>query len=249
MYVDDGSSHDIHVTADGQEYDAQANYDSHHDGVTDSVMVETDYGHIEYIDSHHSGHADVLREVDSQGKVIQEAHFDASTGQWVAAGPNAADTSHTATGPMVVDTANGDHAVGPPTVDTSGSGVPDTAVVRGEDGSIVMYTDTDGDGKADVEVEITKDGQVTVLEHTGPHQWTQVEHGHIDSTGAYVPDSSSAKDPTTDSVWAAIDGRGGGAGRNDAQSSSAATAVSIDAITGQWVAAGPVASTGDSSWV
>jgi hypothetical protein len=112
-----------------------------------------------------------------------------------------------------------------------------------------MYTDTDGDGKADVEVEITKDGQVTVLEHTGPHQWTQVEHGHIDSTGAYVPDSSSAKDPTTDSVWAAIDGRGGGAGRNDAQSSSAATAVSIDAITGQWVAAGPVASTGDSSWV
>src|SRR4030088_348977 len=102
MYIDDSSSHDIHVTADGQEYDAQANYDSHHDGVTDSVMVETDYGHIEYIDSHHTGHADVLREVDSQGKVLQEAHFDASTGQWVAAGPNAADTSHTATGTMVV---------------------------------------------------------------------------------------------------------------------------------------------------
>jgi hypothetical protein len=123
-------------------------------------------------------------------------------------------------------------------------------VVRGDDDSIVMYTDTDGDGKADVEVEISKDGQVTVLEHTGPHQWTQVEHGRIDSTGAYVPDSSGAQDPTTDSVWATTDDRGGnGAGRNGAQGSGAATAVSIDAITGQWVAAGSVVPTGEGSWV
>jgi hypothetical protein len=232
VYLDDsGQHHDIHVTVEGQDYHAEANYDSHHDGITDSVVVETDHGYIEYTDSHHTGDADVMRELDDHGNVVSEAHFDKATGHWVAADPHASDSgnSHSATSAMVVDTADGDRAVGPATVDTSGSGVPDTAVVHNDDGSVAMYTDTDGDGKADVEVVISKDGEVTILEHSGQHQWTQVEHGHIDSTGTYVPDAG-VTDPTHDSLWA-IDAMG-------THSGGAASAVRIEEIAGYWVAAG-----------
>lgn len=211
MYIDDsGQPHDVRVTVDGEEYQAEANYDSHHDGVLDSVLAETDHGLIEFIDSHHTGDADVLREFDDDGSVVAEAHFDPATGEWIETDPYAPDSAGGAGHTMVVDTAEGDREIGPATVDTSGNGIADTAVVQGEDGSLTMYTDVDGDGKADVEVVISKAGEVTVREHSGEHQWTQTEQGHLDSNGAYVRDGGSG-DLTHDDLWGMADEGGGDA--------------------------------------
>ena len=57
-------------------------------------------------------------------------------------------------------------------------------------GDTVLYTDSHGDGQADVATEITPDGQVVIADHTADHQWTEVQHGHLDANGKYVDDGT-----------------------------------------------------------
>jgi hypothetical protein len=113
-------------------------------------------------------------------------------GQWeqVSAGQQSAGGNETIT----VDTAHGEQTVGPATADTTNSGHNDTAVVTDDQGNTWMYTDVDGDGKADYAMEIDSHGQVTISQHTGEHQWTEVELGHIDGQGNYQQDAIGSGD-------------------------------------------------------
>lgn len=79
--------------------------------------------------------------------------------------------------------------VGDPTVDIDKDGQPDTAVVKGADGSTTGYTDRDGDGQADQITQISADGKVViaVAEDGG---WHVVATGHIDADGSMVQDAS-----------------------------------------------------------
>lgn len=187
MYIDNSGAdgHELKIEVDGHEYTAEETESYHHDGTMDTAEVDgDDGGHVDYTDTDHDGTADLAVKYGADGQVIAEGHYDASTGQWNQA-------SAGGSGSMTVDTDHGEQNVGPATADTTGSGHNDTAVVTDDAGNTVLYTDTDGDGKADYAMEIAADGQVTISEHTGEHQWTEVEHGHIDGSGQYQKDTAA----------------------------------------------------------
>lgn len=259
MFIDDGTAGDsgeLHIDVDGHEYVEQENYSYSQDGIVDSVAVETaDGGHIVYTDSHHDGVADVVTEYDSAGDQTQQAHYDASTGHWIddAANSGATPPPEPGTqagdsgghgGDITVDTTNGPVNVGPATVDTNDDGHPDTAVVHDAHGDTVLYTDSHGDGKADVATVLTPDGQVVIADHTGDHQWTEVQHGHIGSDGRYTEDGSAdspftppvaADAPSQEVVDAADDRHWSGWAGAFSEAGSAQGVVRIDSATGQWI--------------
>lgn len=198
MYIDDGSAGDngeLHIDVAGHEYTEQENFSYANNGIDDSVMVDSgDGGHLIYTDTGHSGNADLVTEVDAQGTVVQQAHFDASSSQWINAGSGQATPANGApngTGApgeqIVVDTGSGRQSVGAATV-ASGGGAPDTAVVTDGQGDTVLYTDTNHDGVADQAVAISADGHVVVADDAGNGHWVTVEHGHLDSNGQIVID-------------------------------------------------------------
>lgn len=239
MYIDEtgGADGEIKVTVEGEEYTAEETYSYHHDGVNDSAIVDTgDGGHLVFTDSHHTGHADLLTTLDSHGNVVSQATYDEHSGEWVASGTT--ETGDHQTGgdhrseTIVVDTKDGHKDVGPPTEDTDGDGVPDTAVVRDADGNTWLYTDTHHSGHADLATEITPTGQVIMSERTGDNDWTEVERGHLDRNGQFVPDSQNgASQPVRadhDSFWDSAAQPGGG-------QQEPSGVLRIDAATGQWV--------------
>ena len=183
MYIDNSGAdgHELKIEIDGHEYTEDASESYHGDGVMDTAEVDTDDGRVDYTDTDHDGTADLATRYDDHGQLVSQSHFDAATGQW-------SQTSGAPAGSMTVDTAHGDQNVGPATADTTNSGHNDTAVVTDADGNTFLYTDTDGDGRADYAMEIDAKGQVTISQHTGEHQWTEIEHGHIDSGGHYQQD-------------------------------------------------------------
>jgi hypothetical protein len=153
---------------------------------------------------------------------------------------------------ITVDTAHGQHAVGPATVDTNNDGRPDTAVVHDAQGDTVLYTDSHGTGQADIATELTPDGQVVIADHTGPHQWTEVQHGHLDGSGQFHQDgtaggeftppvpATAAADTAADQHWSDTDGDESGWAApfnrtSFSETGSARGVVRIDATTGQWI--------------
>lgn len=278
MYIDNGGdpgdSGELKIDVDGHEYTEQENYSAEHNGVIDSVAIDTADGHhLVYSDDHHSGTADVVTEYDAQGDEVRTAHFDADTGRWIdtdgsgqddGSGSAAGDAGHGGGAEsMSVDTPGGERNIGPATVDTTNSGHPDTAVVHDGNGDTIMYTDTNGDGQADVATEITPDGHVVIAEHTGAHQWTVVEKGHLDGDGRYhsdgeasgpfdpqvgtpaaEPGGSSGQDVADDHYWTAEQAATtAGAEAETATISQAVNSmfgagqgvVRIDSGTGQWI--------------
>lgn len=265
MYIDDGSAGDpgeLTIDVDGHEYTEAENFSYQHDGVVDSVAVdEADGGHVVYTDTGHTGHADLVTEYDAHGTELRAAHFDQHSGAWLDDGPaqdptagadgQAADQAGTtATATISVDTPDGPRGIGPATVDTNDDGHPDTAVVHDANGNTVLYTDSHGTGQADVATEITPDGHVVIAEHTGPHRWTTVERGHLESGqyqrdaqagGEFTPtvgaDGSGVRDTADDANWgadAAASDESGWAGAFSGRG-SAQGVVRIDANTGQWI--------------
>jgi hypothetical protein len=264
VYIDDGGAGDdgeLRIDVDGHEYTEQENFSYANNGVDDSVMVDTaDGGHLIYTDTGHTGGADLVTEIDSQGDVVEQAHFDAHTGQWLDDGTGApdggADGAGGAPGPgeqIVVDTAGGNQSVGAATVASHG-GTPDTAVVTDSQGDTVLYTDTNHDGVADQAVDITADGHVVVADDSDGH-WVEAEQGHLDGSGQIVIDGPAGggwtppADVTPESSagsGAAEPPAGGGthladtsdaawgASRHGAGDSSAGV-VRIDSMTGQWI--------------
>jgi hypothetical protein len=256
VYIDDGAageSGELRIDVDGHEYVEQEDYSYAQDGIVDSVAVETgDGGHIVYTDGDHDGVADVVTEYDAAGDETQQAHYDATTGHWIDVTPT--DGSTAPTDPTVqqaqgadtitVDTTNGPVKIGPATVDTNNDGRPDTAVVHDSHGDTVLYTDSHGTGQADVATEITPDGEVVIADHTGEHEWTEVQHGHLTADGQYATESTGAtpftppvpeaaqqqpvQDVADDRHWS------GWAGAFS-ETGSAQGVVRIDSATGQWI--------------
>ena len=182
-------------------------------------MDGDDGGHTAYTDTDHDGTADLATMYDADGHAVGQAHYDAATGQWTqsaAAG---------AAGGITVDTDHGEQNVGPATADTTGSGHNDTAVVTDDAGNTILYQDVDGDGKADYAMEIAANGQVTISEHTGEHQWTAIEHGHIDDSGNYQKASSASllHFGADDASWGGPEHQADGQGL-----------VRTDSATGEW---------------
>ncbi|HEX4704615.1 MAG TPA: hypothetical protein VH352_20980 [Pseudonocardiaceae bacterium] len=251
MYIDDGTAGELRADVNGHEYAEQENYSYADDGVVDSVSVDGgDGGHIVYTDTDHDGTADLVTEYDGHGDEMRQAHYDAATGQWIDLSADAHQAAAVAPDTITVDTANGPHDIGPATVDTNNDGRPDTAVVHDANGDTILYTDSHGDGQADVATELTPDGQVVIADHTGPHEWTEVQRGHLDATGGYQLDTESgaeftpavgpepAQDTPDDQHWSGgarhqSDESGWAAAFSD--SGSAQGVVRIDATTGQWI--------------
>ncbi|MCP2261935.1 hypothetical protein LX15_005662 [Streptoalloteichus tenebrarius] len=252
MYIEnDGGDGDLKITVDGEEFTAEANYDQDHDGVDDTAMVQTDDGYLAYTDTDHDGDADVLTMLDRQGRVVGQARFDASSGQWVDTGKAGGGGDHRETASrdgsaMVVETRDGERTVGPATEDLNQDGKADTTVVRDDDGDVILFTDTDGDGDADAATEISKDGKVTIREHQGHGDWKVVEQGHINKDGTYSKDAFSgndaddagdagdAADPAGDAAWS--DAAWSESGTAPAGTgSTGGSAVSVDPVTGRWI--------------
>jgi hypothetical protein len=234
VWVDDSNGTDadasstagMEVHVDGQDYHADVNYDSDHDGVNDTAIVEHDDGTAqEFIDTNHDGVADEYIHLDAQGNTDVDAHYDNASGQWVGGSSGGTggdsggtDTSAGQAGDMHADLPDGSADVGHATVDTNNDGVADTAIVHFDDGSVGSYTDKDGDGQADVIVELSPDGTTTTYEHTGDHQWTEVG-----GAGGAVAETPSHVAADSDATW--------GSGGTDVLEGVA----KIDSATGQWI--------------
>lgn len=100
-------------------------------------------------------------------------------------GDDAGETSSTVI--SVVDDQGRSVDVGPPTVDMDGDGTPDTAVVQGDGGSTIGYTDRNGDGEADQITEITADRHVTISVVNSAGDWEVAQTGTLDANGHFVP--------------------------------------------------------------
>jgi hypothetical protein len=250
VYIDDGTAGELRVDVNGHEYTEQENYSYADDGVVDSVSVDTDDGgHIVYSDTGHTGTADLVTEYDAHDDEVRQAHYDTTTGQWIDLAADDHLAAATTPETITVDTANGPHDIGPATIDTNNDGRPDTAIVHDANGDTILYTDSHGDGQADVATELTPDGQVVIADHTGTHQWTEVQRGHLDATGGYQLDTEKgaeftpavgpepANDTPDDQHWSQTTRQGDESGWAAAFSDygSAQGVVRIDATTGQWI--------------
>lgn len=223
------------VTVDGADYHGEASEDMNQDGQNETILQKTEYGYDQFSDSDGDGHADLYVERDENGKVVSAAKFDPASGDWHAIDPETgqptgdgspSDTDTTGgdtggNGEMTVDTPDGETKVGAPTVDSDGDGTKDTTVVRGEDGSMAMYTDANGDGQADIEQKVDAQGNVVISRHTGGGEWEEVERGRINEHGEYEPSAGSGA--ASDQLW------GGG------QQTSTEGVARIDSTTGQWI--------------
>lgn len=233
MYIDEtgGADVELTVTVEDEEYTAQATYDLNDDGVEESAVVETDDGgHLAFSDVDGDGDADLMSMFDSDGELVSQARFDEYSGEWIAVDPGDAQqqTNANASQSIVVDTENGDQDVGPATEDTDGDGKADTAIVKDDEGDTWLFTDGDGDGEADLATEITGAGEVTMSKHTGEDQWTEVEHGHLDSDGTYMPDAKIG-------VLSEADDSAGWLDEPEGRTDTVSGVVRIDAMTGQWI--------------
>lgn len=221
MYSDESAA-DLTVTVEDEDYQAEAVVDLDDDGVQDTAMVETDDGAITFTDTDADGRADLMTQLDADGDIIAQATFDESTGEWVHV-----DTELTvyagSEGSMTVDTPRGEIELGAPTHDTDNDGKADSLVIHGPGGTMI-FTDADEDGDADYITAITDDGQVTITEHTGDGEWTEIGHGGgLDGELGGDGDNRHAESGTIteESNWSA------------AQADS--SVVHIDPSTGNWI--------------
>lgn len=232
-------SEDMTVTVEGQEYSADINTDINDDGVADTAVIERPDGTTQaFVDKDGDGDADAYIKLDEQGDVIARASYNEETGEWVSAEPGGeqeGDRTQTSTDVMTADLPSGDVTVGPPTVDTNDDGVPDTAVVQGEQGNTMMFTDVDGDGDADVLVVVEPDGDYTTYEHVGENEWRQVDSGTLEQQSNLAGDSASGFAAASGSETTGGAEASGVRGWGGSESSDVSGVARIDPRTGQWI--------------
>lgn len=218
-----GSTDALTVHVDGQDYQAEINYDVNEDGVDDTAIVQHADGTAQaFIDTDHDGVADQYAVLDETGHVTEEAVYDESSGSWVEAsggdhgGDDGGQDAGTG-GHIHADLPEGEVDAGPATIDTNHDGTNDTAVVETKSGGTIAFTDRDGDGEADIAVETDAAGDTKTYEHTGHGEWTEVNSG---MAGAV---ESGSGDPASDAEW-------GAAGTQTLDG-----VARIDSGTGQWI--------------
>jgi len=185
------------------------NQDLDGDGVSESVAVRTQDGHVLIVsDTDADGAADQLIDIDPDtGHALwmaQDAH-----GQWAqtqhghvdGSGALVVDETGKASGAELPSGMTGEEqltvpvggrhvAAGPATIDSDGDGVADTVSVPGVGGSTQYYQDADGDGVADRAWTVNLDG-------------TRSAEYSIDATGRWVQTPS----------WENVGWPAGGSGR------------------------------------
>lgn len=202
MYIEDtaGGDGDIKVTVNGEEYTSEANHDLDGDGIDDTVAVLTENGHIAYFDEDGDGEADLMQSIDQHGTVLEQARYEDGSGDWIGEPPHrqpgADEDDDRGAGSLVLRTPEGERHIGPPTEDTDGDGVPDTAVISTSEGT-ALVTDADGDGVADQVVRISDSGSVVIDKRTAGGAWEQVERGGLGQDGGYRPTAAA----TDDASW------------------------------------------------
>ncbi|MFE0020032.1 hypothetical protein [Amycolatopsis sp. NPDC059021] len=236
MWVDESGGTDadasgpnaMTVHVDGQDYQAEVNYDANEDGTNDTALVQHDDGTAQaFIDTNHDGVADQYVVIDSTGHAVDQAVYDERSGQWVHSGGHhtGGDDSGRDSGSgghIHADLPSGEVDAGVATIDTDHDGHNDTAVVQTKDGGTIAFTDKNGDGEADIAVQTDASGHTTTFEHTGKGQWTQTGSGLMDSESA--PSAAmSGGDPASDAAW----GRPG--------TETLEGVAKIDSGTGQWI--------------
>ncbi|CAM3923089.1 DUF6802 domain-containing protein [Kibdelosporangium persicum] len=205
-----GHGDEMTVTVDGEQYELETEFDLNKDGDNDTAIVTADDGsQVAFTDSDNDGDADVAVELDDKGNVVGAARYDSASGEWVPIDPKTGEATTGSGGAghesgagsggpasaagedITVDVPDEaeDMSAGAATVDMNKDGKNDTAVVQSEDGDLYAFTDADGDGEADQMTVIESDGSVTISQHTGEDEWAEVEKGHLDSQGNYVPDT------------------------------------------------------------
>ncbi|SFA79697.1 hypothetical protein SAMN05216266_101487 [Amycolatopsis marina] len=218
-----GSSDEITVTVEGEEYVAEINFDIDEDGVDDTAIIEHADGTGQaFVDVDGDGQADEYIQLDAQGDVLTHAEYDEASGDWVSVEPGSGDSGDTQTGssgPMTADLPDGQVEVGPATVDTNDDGINDTAVVQDETGTTTAFTDVDSDGEADVAVIIDQNGGSTSYEHTGDGEWTE-----LDTTSNAVGVTGVAAG-ASDAAW----------GAEQSGTEQVEGVARIDSATGQWI--------------
>ncbi|WP_290056749.1 hypothetical protein [Amycolatopsis solani] len=229
MWVDESGGSDtdasgtnaMTVHVDGQEYQAEVNYDLNEDGVNDTAIIEHDDGTSQaFIDTNHDGEADQYAVLDENGKVVDQAVYDEASGEWVESHGGGHDDSgsgrdDSSGGHIHADLPDGEVDAGAATIDTDHDGHNDTAIVETKSGGTIAFTDKDGDGEADIAVQTDADGTTTTFEHSGPGQWTEVSSG--------LMDSGSEGDPSADAAW------------GEAGTQTLEGVARIDSGTGQWI--------------
>jgi hypothetical protein len=228
MWVDESGGSDasgpdaMTVHVDGQEYQAEVNYDLNEDGVNDTAIIEHDDGTSQaFVDTNHDGEADQYAVLDASGHVVEQATYDEASGEWVESHGGGHDDSGTtgrddgSGGHIHADTPDGEIDAGVATIDTNHDGHNDTAIVETKSGGTIAFTDKDGDGEADIAVQTEADGTTTTFEHSGPGQWTEVSSG--------LMDSGSDGDPASDAAW------------GEAGTQTLEGVARIDSGTGQWI--------------
>ncbi|MBE7161734.1 MAG: hypothetical protein INR72_10835 [Williamsia herbipolensis] len=185
--------------------------DSDHDGVADSVIIGVDDKTVMFTDTDGDGEADQRTVYDSDGNVVDQKDLDSTgpddsdsdsttpdssdgggSGSDTTSPDEPDDTQNSQDGVItMVDDEGRSVDVGPPTVDMDGDGTPDTAVVQGDDGSTIGYTDRNGDGEADQITRITADRHVSILVVDSSGEWVVAQTGTLDENGHFVPDEGS----------------------------------------------------------
>lgn len=189
----------IELDVNGRSTDVTATVDTDHDGRADTALIDSGDGNkVAITDTDHDGTADHALLIDDQGRVIDSAAFDQSTGEWHDDGGAAtSSTDSTASDGATTDTttpsssttgsteqieldADGRSVRLDTTVDTDHDGRGDTAIVDSGDGSRVAITDTDHDGKADEAALVDSSGHVVDTAHIDPRtgEWVQGSDSH-----------------------------------------------------------------------
>ncbi|MEJ7648047.1 MAG: DUF6802 family protein [Nakamurella sp.] len=195
-----------------------ATYDSDHDGVADSVIIGIDDHTVMFTDADGDGEVDSRTTFDTDGEVLEQKNVSGedattsssdstdsggdtggdTTGGDTTGGDTTGDGETSSTVISVVDDQGRSVDVGPPTVDMDGDGTADTAVVQGDGGSTIGYTDRNGDGEADQITEITADRHVTISVVNSAGDWEVAQTGTLDANGHFVPSEGSGT--TTDDL-------------------------------------------------
>ncbi len=238
-YGDDGSTdtsggHDeMVVEIDGEEYQAEENYDMDSDGANDTAVVETDSGYVGFEDSDGDGTADIAVEYDENGDPVAAAEYDESSGEWEATDvntlPEPVGGDGTDDGPGAgSDSTDTTDTSGDPTstTDTQGSGGEDINVdMPGEDVDAGPATyDTDGDGTNDTAVVTDTDG--TTYAFTDTNNDGEADQAVIiESDGDVTVAEHTGTDEGTTEETGHIDGQGNYVPDDASSSSSSSDAV------------------------
>jgi hypothetical protein len=170
----------MYVDYEGTEYDAGAiGMDRDHDGHADTAVIRGPRQVEYYTDRDGDGQADELTITTPDGHLI--SHETADAGHWHESPCPEPGGTRPDGGRIAVNYNGTRYDAGLATVDATGDGRPDTAVIRSP-GQVEYYVDRDGDRRADELTITTPAGRLISHEEADPRtgRWHETPfHGRL----------------------------------------------------------------------